>query len=248
MSPGASVGRVSPLRLVASKHHVAVAGRETAQTMCHSPGAVVVLGGTGFVGSAITRGLVADGYDVTVAARRLPVDLDRLSGARVLQRDAADPAIYDELLDGASAVVYALGSLFPRSRTRHHWWTSTTRSPRSSTCWRRFVDVPRCRWSSSPPVARSTATPGRCPSPRTTRPTRRPRTGSSSSPARSTSGCAGSCAGTGASPPGVEHLPALPADRSGARSDWRFPRSRRPRFTGDGLRDGVHSARLHPRR
>lgn len=82
--------------------------------MCHSPGAVVVLGGTGFVGSAITRGLVADGYDVTVAARRLPVDLDRLSGARVLQRDAADPAIYDELLDGASAVVYAVGSLFPQ--------------------------------------------------------------------------------------------------------------------------------------
>lgn len=59
--------------------------------MCHSPGAVVVLGGTGFVGSAITRGLVAGGYDVTVAARRLPVDLDRLSGARVVQRDAADP-------------------------------------------------------------------------------------------------------------------------------------------------------------
>lgn len=92
---------------------MAVDGPVTARAGGRASGPVVVLGGGGFVGSAITRGLVSDGYDVTVAEREPPKDLDRLAGARVLMRDAGDPAIYDELLDGAMAVVYAVGCLFP---------------------------------------------------------------------------------------------------------------------------------------
>ncbi|GAA2726144.1 NAD-dependent epimerase/dehydratase family protein [Cellulomonas aerilata] len=74
----------------------------------------VVLGGTGFVGSAVARRLLADGFDVTVAARRAPRDPGRLAGARVLTLDASDPTVHDELLEGASAVVYAVGCLFPQ--------------------------------------------------------------------------------------------------------------------------------------
>jgi hypothetical protein len=49
-----------------------------------------------------------------VAGRRQSVDLDRLPGGRVRQRDAADSASRHELLDEASAVVNAAGSLFPQ--------------------------------------------------------------------------------------------------------------------------------------
>ena len=92
---------------------MAVDGRVTAHAGGRTSGPVVVLGGGGFVGSAITRRLVSDGYEVIVAERKLPPDLDRVAGARVLMRDAGDPAIYGELLDGVSAVVYAVGCLYP---------------------------------------------------------------------------------------------------------------------------------------
>jgi UDP-glucose 4-epimerase len=89
--------------------------RQSASIKGRRPGGdkVVVLGGTGFVGSSVARTLLDQGRDVTVVARRMPSSIDRLCGARVLQRDAADPTIYDEILDGASSVVYAVGCLFP---------------------------------------------------------------------------------------------------------------------------------------
>jgi UDP-glucose 4-epimerase len=108
---GASIGNVVPFPAAycgADPHD-----GDSSRVCLPGGGQVVVLGGTGFIGSAVTRKLVDDGSEVTVVARRAPTGVDLPPGARVLQRDAADPAIYDEVLDGASAVVYAVGCLFP---------------------------------------------------------------------------------------------------------------------------------------
>ena len=113
MTPRDPPRGASPLRLVGDEPAVAVDRPVTERARGDTSGPVVVLGGGGFVGSAITRRLVSDGYDVIVAEREPPTDLDRLAGARVLMRDAGDPAIYEELLEGAAAVVYAVGCLFP---------------------------------------------------------------------------------------------------------------------------------------
>jgi NADH dehydrogenase len=67
---------------------------------------IVVAGGTGFVGSYITRALLDDGHEVTVLSRRADTsDKPLLAGANAVRADVTDPASLAGTLDGADAVV-----------------------------------------------------------------------------------------------------------------------------------------------
>jgi UDP-glucose 4-epimerase len=80
------------------------------------PGRVLVLGGTGFIGSEIARAFLGDGRSVIVLARSRPTAPLRgdLSGAEVVWGDAGNPELLAELLDRVDHVVYAVGSMLPR--------------------------------------------------------------------------------------------------------------------------------------
>lgn len=84
--------------------------------MDHSaPGSVLVLGGAGFIGSAVSRALVASRWKVTVLSRSLPTGTDEwLSEVRFVQGDALDASQYPAILDGVSHVVFALTGLLPK--------------------------------------------------------------------------------------------------------------------------------------
>lgn len=75
---------------------------------------IAVTGGTGFVGQALSKALLAKGYAVTIVSRRAP--LHPLPGARYAQADFADPASLGRALAGADAVVHLAAALFCRSR------------------------------------------------------------------------------------------------------------------------------------
>jgi NADH dehydrogenase len=67
---------------------------------------IVVAGGTGFVGSYITRALLDDGHEVTVLSRRADTSgKPLLVGANAIRADVTDPASLAGKLDGADAVV-----------------------------------------------------------------------------------------------------------------------------------------------
>ena len=64
-----------------------------------------MIGGTGLIGTGITRGLVADGHDVT-RLRRGETDADAPSTVSFRSVDRADPAaLTDAIADGASGCV-----------------------------------------------------------------------------------------------------------------------------------------------
>lgn len=75
---------------------------------------IAVTGGTGFVGQALTKALLAKGYAVTVVSRRAP--LRPLPGAAYAQADFADTASLGRALAGSDAVVHLAAALFCRSR------------------------------------------------------------------------------------------------------------------------------------
>ena len=77
---------------------------------------VLVLGGTGFIGSEIARRFLAAGSAVTVVARHEPVARVRedLAGAELVCGDAGDPLVLSPLLDRADHVVNAVGSMLPK--------------------------------------------------------------------------------------------------------------------------------------
>lgn len=67
---------------------------------------IVVAGGTGFVGSYITRALLDEGHEVTVLSRRGTTSGNaRLVGANAAGADVTEPASLAGKLDGADAVV-----------------------------------------------------------------------------------------------------------------------------------------------
>ncbi|AGL17001.1 NAD(P)-dependent oxidoreductase [Actinoplanes sp. N902-109] len=70
---------------------------------------IIVLGGTGYAGSAIVAEAAARGHDVTAFSRSLPAD--PVPGVNYVQGDAADEAALLAVVAGADVVV---GSLAPR--------------------------------------------------------------------------------------------------------------------------------------
>lgn len=69
---------------------------------------IVILGGSGFIGRALTRALMSRGDEVVIPTRHVP---DTTSSANPEYRlwDGQDPSSLSRLLDGADAVVNLLG-------------------------------------------------------------------------------------------------------------------------------------------
>ncbi len=88
----AALGRNAPRRTVSGG-----GGRTTPS--------VVVTGGTGLLGAALVRTLVAQGTGVRVLARRIPADWDRVEGAEYVAADLASD-VDPELLRSAAVVVH----------------------------------------------------------------------------------------------------------------------------------------------
>ncbi len=73
-----------------------------------------VTGGTGFIGRALTKRLLAEGFRVRVLSRGVPSD--PLPGAEYFQVDFSDPASLTNALEGADRVVHMAAALFCRSK------------------------------------------------------------------------------------------------------------------------------------
>lgn len=83
-----------------------------------SPGRIVVLGGSGFVGSALTARLAGAGHDVVVPtrSRERSRHLILLPTVDVVESDIHDPARLAALVRGADVVVNLVGILNPSGR------------------------------------------------------------------------------------------------------------------------------------
>ena len=68
---------------------------------------VVILGGTGFIGSALVKALLRAGHDVTVSSRRARPHAD--GGPAYARWDGQSPQALAEICKGAAAVVNLLG-------------------------------------------------------------------------------------------------------------------------------------------
>lgn len=75
---------------------------------------IAVTGGTGFVGRALSKALLARGYAVRVITRRKPAAA--LEGAAYAEADFSDGESLRRALDGADAAVHLAAALFCRSR------------------------------------------------------------------------------------------------------------------------------------
>jgi UDP-glucose 4-epimerase len=80
-----------------------------------SIGRLLVIGGTGFIGSEVAREALETGMSVAVLARHAPSDWRRpwLPMADYFVGPADDPALLSRALTGVDSVVYALGSAPP---------------------------------------------------------------------------------------------------------------------------------------
>jgi hypothetical protein len=72
---------------------------------------IVVIGGTGYAGSAIVAEAAARGHEVTAFSRSLPDD--RVQGVNYIQGDATDEATLASVTSGADVVVAALAPRGP---------------------------------------------------------------------------------------------------------------------------------------
>jgi NADH dehydrogenase len=85
---------------------------------------ILVAGGSGFIGAAVVRRLVAQGTDVAVMTAHPARSRDRIEGlgARVVSGDVLDPPSLDRAVDGAEAVVQALTfPTFPAEKPRRRF-------------------------------------------------------------------------------------------------------------------------------
>ncbi|CAB1115868.1 unnamed protein product [Ectocarpus sp. CCAP 1310/34] len=85
---------------------------------------ILVLGGTGFIGSTVSRIAVDSGCEVTSLSRRgtPSPDSDPLPGVNFLKGDATDPAVVRQVINDGKCdydgVVHAVGMLFAGSLNR----------------------------------------------------------------------------------------------------------------------------------
>jgi UDP-glucose 4-epimerase len=95
------------------------------------PERVLVLGGTGFLGSEITRAFLTAGSSVTVLARHQPSGWGRsqIDGAELIQGDVSDPFILSPLLDRVDHVVHAVGAMLPKESNANPAMDVTTTLP-----------------------------------------------------------------------------------------------------------------------
>jgi uncharacterized protein YbjT (DUF2867 family) len=85
---------------------------------------ILVAGGSGFIGSAIVRGLVAEGADVAVMTAHPSKSGRRISsmGARAVAGDMLDPPSLDRAVAGAEVVIQALTfPTFPVEKPRRRY-------------------------------------------------------------------------------------------------------------------------------
>ena len=80
---------------------------------------IAVTGGTGFLGSHVTRRLLADGHDVAVLIRD-PAKLAALGlqPTRVVTGDIRDPEAVGRLVDGVAAVIHTVSNFRTAKQTR----------------------------------------------------------------------------------------------------------------------------------
>ena len=76
---------------------------------------IVVVGGTGYAGSAIVAEAAARGHQVTAFSRSLPDD--RVRGVNYIQGDATDEPTLASVISGADVVVAALAPRGPLARS-----------------------------------------------------------------------------------------------------------------------------------
>jgi len=80
-------------------------------------GRIIITGGTGYLGRALTRDLAAAGHEVIILTRRTASAGHRLSGARAVVWDGRTAAGWGDLADGAQAIVNMAGATIARP----HW-------------------------------------------------------------------------------------------------------------------------------
>lgn len=99
--------------------------------MIQAPERVLVLGGTGFMGSEIARAFLAVGSSVTVVARGEPGERWRadLAGAELVLGDVGDPFMLSPLVDRVDHVVHAVGSMLPKESNANPVVDATTTLP-----------------------------------------------------------------------------------------------------------------------
>ena len=70
---------------------------------------IIITGGTGLIGQALTRSLIADGHDVTVLSRNPSKQKNAPAGAHLVQWDGHTAHGWGELANGADAIVNLAG-------------------------------------------------------------------------------------------------------------------------------------------
>jgi nucleoside-diphosphate-sugar epimerase len=87
----------------------AVPSRSNISTSPTKAADVALIGGTGFIGRAIAKHLVADGASVAIVARRIGDQsaLSRMPGVRCIEADISRPTDLGDLLEGVRTVVNA---------------------------------------------------------------------------------------------------------------------------------------------
>jgi uncharacterized protein (TIGR01777 family) len=78
---------------------------------------VLIPGGSGLIGKALTKNLLADGHEVVILSRSAQTKIP--AGARLVQWDAKTPAGWSDELSGADAIVNLAGA------TLDHRWTDS---------------------------------------------------------------------------------------------------------------------------
>jgi uncharacterized protein len=76
---------------------------------------IVIIGGTGYAGSAIVAEAAARGHEVTAFSRSVPEN--RIPGVNYIQGDATDEATLASVVSGADVVVAALAPRGPLTET-----------------------------------------------------------------------------------------------------------------------------------